>query len=932
MNNPTRSLAAVAGIILCVLTAAAVNAVSPTDEAIAIWKAQGIYEQKIADWKAFKEAGGCAPGDHSLFSRERILAKMALGVDSVETVYVPVILVDFVDYKWNDSTYVLDGQTKLSTRVYGTPSMFESLLFSIKGSPESNPTGSMTDFYMENSNGKFFMIGEVHGWYTMDKPYSYYVGTNSGLGGTGSVLAREAIDSADTHGVDFSRYDNNNNNTVEGVIIVHAGPGAETGQWGIWSHKSGVTQNKDGMRFSQYTLNPEEYGGTISTMGVFAHEYGHVLGLPDLYDVGSNSNASGLGNWSLMSGGSWNQNGRVPAHFDGWCKWNLGFAKATILTQNTRQVEFPQTTTEAVVYLLRNASVSSLDWWIVENRQKVGFDAALPGAGLMIYHYDQGAGAQNDTNRYLVALEQADGLNGLINGSSGDAGDTWPGSTNKRNFTNFTTPNSSTNIGGLTTQVGVWNISNSGPIMYADLDISYSRPWVVLSGGDSIKFSDNLPGGDNDGIFEAGETIKFNMGVLNLAKIAYDTKVTLTCDNPTLTFGGNPGKLETFLNPTFTDPIRMHTPISIVIPADFQSKGVNFTITLNSDSVISLSNGDGLFVTTFQSKVTLGAPQIMLVDDDNAGGFQSRYTVVLDRMNLPYAIWDKSVRGTPPSAELAKYSSVFWFTGSQTAGGTLTAADISAIKQHMDGGGNLCLSSMTVPTQLTTLDSTFMETYLKASAGNSLFATYFYGVPGFEVSDSSRYNTTGGHNGTHRTLTPINGGQSLFTLGTNGSNTSLGTCGVLYDGSYKSVFLSFAIEHLSDGSLNSKPKDSLIARIINFFGKGTATGIDDDQQAGLVPAGFSLAQNYPNPFNPSTTIEYTINGSTGSRIQRVTLAVYNLLGQNVRTLVDQTQGPGTYTVTWDGSNTEGRAVSTGLYFYRLQREGASETKKMVLLK
>jgi hypothetical protein len=89
----------------------------------------------------------------------------------------------------------------------------------------------------------------------------------------------------------------------------------------------------------------------------------------------------------------------------------------------------------------------------------------------------------------------------------------------------------------------------------------------------------------------------------------------------------------------------------------------------------------------------------------------------------------------------------------------------------------------------------------------------------------------------------------------------------------------------------------------------------------------SLSQNRPNPFNPATTIEFTI-----PERDHVVLTVYNVAGQRVVTLVDQVMTEGHKGITWDGSNSQGSAVSTGVYFYRLQTGGKTLTRKMVVLK
>ncbi|UCE18842.1 MAG: T9SS type A sorting domain-containing protein, partial [Gemmatimonadota bacterium] len=98
----------------------------------------------------------------------------------------------------------------------------------------------------------------------------------------------------------------------------------------------------------------------------------------------------------------------------------------------------------------------------------------------------------------------------------------------------------------------------------------------------------------------------------------------------------------------------------------------------------------------------------------------------------------------------------------------------------------------------------------------------------------------------------------------------------------------------------------------------------------LVPAEYSLAQNYPNPFNPTTDIQFQI-ADNGSPVQ-TTLKIYNILGQEVRTLVNEEKEPGYYTLTWDGRNEEGNEVPSGVYFYSMEAGDFQATKRMVLMK
>jgi hypothetical protein len=93
------------------------------------------------------------------------------------------------------------------------------------------------------------------------------------------------------------------------------------------------------------------------------------------------------------------------------------------------------------------------------------------------------------------------------------------------------------------------------------------------------------------------------------------------------------------------------------------------------------------------------------------------------------------------------------------------------------------------------------------------------------------------------------------------------------------------------------------------------------------PTVFALRQNYPNPFNPTTVIQYALPKSSFVKIE-----VYNILGQKVRTLMEEEQEPGYKMVDWDGKDDSGAEVSSGVYFYRIEAGSFVECKKMTLLK
>ncbi len=99
-----------------------------------------------------------------------------------------------------------------------------------------------------------------------------------------------------------------------------------------------------------------------------------------------------------------------------------------------------------------------------------------------------------------------------------------------------------------------------------------------------------------------------------------------------------------------------------------------------------------------------------------------------------------------------------------------------------------------------------------------------------------------------------------------------------------------------------------------------------DGESGL-PNKFALYQNFPNPFNPSTRIKYDLKQETN-----IKLKIFNILGQKVRSLVNDVQPAGRYNVTWDGTDDSGKLVSSGIYLYRIFADDFISTKKLILLK
>ena len=875
--------AAFSALVVLVLTGTS-SSVAPTREAVQEWLAQGVLEEKARNWAAFKAAGGCAPNEYSPLKTLRSVRDAAQAGPVVDTIHVVVLLAEFTDWRAADQS------------AYGTPEAFDSLLFSNRDTdPIHNPTGSMTDYYLEISYGSVYIKGDIYGWYMMPETYAYYVDDDDGLQ-HGHEIIGAAVDSAEANGVDFSLYANGDS-WVDGVIVIHAGPGAEANEWGIWSHASAITPlTYDGVGIRMYIMCPEEQGDELAPIGVICHEWGHILGAYDMYDQDLTSPGCGLGDWSLMGSGSWNGYGLTPAHPDAFTREQMGLVEISWLDSNLHQVELPQVEESPVVYGMKdNPLGESPQYWLIENRQQVGFDVELPGAGLCIYHVDEDVPGQHDRFRYMVAFEQADGRNDLALRGVSDNGDPWPGATNNRNFHDLSVPDSKNNF-GVTSEVGVQSISSNGSVMHADLDVYFSRPWIEFSADTPPVFIDPPPGGDGDEVLEAGETIEFHCRVVNKMRSAYAATASLTVDAEGVQFLQNDVPfVGDFI--TYSD-VWIALPVRFSLPVDFESIIARFTLTIVADSVPG--SGDRAFTASLEFDHTLGAPQVLIVDDDNGQTFEQRFSTSLTDLRLPSETWDKSV-SSPLGSDLQAYKTVIWHTGKNDGGGgTITVDDIAALTQFLEGGGSLFLSSLTAASQLHSLDSAFMADYLHATlAGPSGFTLGFMGIDGNVVADGTAFTYYGNApiNPMHDGLNAYADGQTAFYLADEFGSGNFGDCAVTYLGDHRTVFATFGAEFISEGNdyLGFQHRDTLLVRVLDFFThsypyvRSLLLEVQDADQVAdhtptilwsVVDTGASVQAEYEievGSDNDWTAAEMWVPGVTGSPDSSVTYAGAPLL-------------------------------------------------------
>ena len=269
---------------------------------------------------------------------------------------------------------------------------------------EGDFEGSMRDYFLKQSEGKFELDFDVVGPVTVSQKQSYY-GSNDTQGNDKhpAEMVIEALKLADAE-VDYADYDWDGDNEVEQVYVVYAGQGEADGGAAstIWPHEwqlsdaaqygdgSGV-QTLDGVRIDTYACGAEQDGqtGSIAGIGTMCHEFSHCLGYPDFYDT-DYSGGQGMFEWDLMDSGSYNGNGYRPAGYTSYERWVAGWMSPIVLdaTQTVNGMKALQDGGDT--YIIYNKGNNN-EYYLLENRQLTGWDADLPGKGLLILHVDYNA-------------------------------------------------------------------------------------------------------------------------------------------------------------------------------------------------------------------------------------------------------------------------------------------------------------------------------------------------------------------------------------------------------------------------------------------------------------------------------------------------------------------------------------------------------------
>lgn len=388
-----------------------------------------------------------------------------------------IILVEYNDRKFSRNDYAdivddmanMEGYTGYDNSRYG------------------RFTGSVRDYFHDNSGGMFNPQFDVVGPISVDRSQYYTNGTNNS-----ARLMLDVVAAADSL-VDFSLYDRDGDQVVDMVYFIFAGAGSNYGGNDsrlIWPHASVIYDPntweyviKDDVYLGRYACSTElagytQYGTHLDGIGTICHEFGHVLGLPDLYDTdyeGGGGQSNHPADWSIMAGGPYLNDARTPAGYTLYERYSLGFCEPqTIDAVGAYELQAIGDTNHGFVL----DTPSENEWFLLENRQRTSkWDAYLPGHGLLVFRLDysnygvwQNNTVNNNPSHNYFELVRAGG------GQGATASDPFPGTKRVRILGNNTSPGNLMTWTGKESPFALENITETDGVITFDLtDVNVLR-------------------------------------------------------------------------------------------------------------------------------------------------------------------------------------------------------------------------------------------------------------------------------------------------------------------------------------------------------------------------------------------------------------------------------------------------------------------------
>ena len=369
-------------------------------------------------------------------------------------------------------------------------------------------TGSVKDYFRDNSQGKFVPNFVTVGPYTLSQPQAAYANNDYETGSDidPRSMIREAVLLAKEKNptLDFRQFDNDGDGFMDNCYVIYAGYSeASTGEAAdMWPHSWTMGDDDvvvDGIKVHSYSCSQELVGTpsmgapAMDGIGTFTHEFGHILGLKDMYDTNDYYDGYGIdpGAYSLYASGSYNNDSKTPAALWAFERLQMGWMEPGKDILELKAGEDVVQENSATTFTARyincqpdRAQNTGYEWFLLENRQFTGWDAYIPGHGLLIYHYDYTQemqekwwdpnGPNNNARHRCLYIKAADG----IDDDNTRSGDLYPGPSSNTSFTDYTTPDA-LNWAGLATNVPITNILERDGLIYYQAAGGSTR-WDVI--------------------------------------------------------------------------------------------------------------------------------------------------------------------------------------------------------------------------------------------------------------------------------------------------------------------------------------------------------------------------------------------------------------------------------------------------------------------
>ena len=822
--------------------------------------------------------------------------------------------------------------------------------------------GSLTHFYREMSRGQFELTGEVlPRWYVSRSNADVYADAEGGYG----LFAREIIQAADVD-VDFSRYDNDgpdgvpnsgdDDGYVDYIFIVSAsaptgfivGDATGVARLGLgYEYVSEDRALRGGFIRIQSKSGSVQRGKTFAdAVGIMAHEFGHFLGLPDLYDREYESepedDSGGIGFWGLMGHGirGWDEvSGPNP-----FCAWSLGQLgwlgvsnqQLKVLSEDQDDVVFADVNAGGDVYLL-SAPAPAEHFFLVEfrSRQHSYYERNLPGEGLLIWRINPTRSGNNLEANKQVDLVCADGLfrdagfplgrtpapfSGRDNldfwahddryrtdfgGNLGDATDVFDG----EQFTDFWAASNPAS----TTGVSMTRIRREGDRMVADLklqdrrragpiaDVEIWRDRIEIVGDVTV-----LPQGQLD--VRTGAEVLVGPDVLAVGADTARVELIVYGD---LSVGVS-GQGQTVFRSAAADPQ----------PGDWQGIVLQPTASVYLRSVHIDHARYGLLAEKLDQTITLEDVAIRHVSEDGIRLENIEEEVIFNRVQVEEAegvgIW---IAGSGlmriNQAELRDNGRAgLWREGGYlsllntrfNANGLAVPEEANLVlgrgtrgkvesNSFAGGIGIFCVETREVEIEANALYNHEVGLWARSARPRIVRNQFFRNALAMRMEGSVVP--------ARLVLNGVQEGEQLIDNQTNQPLQAINNWWGNDDESWIAARIS--------GDVNWRP-------FLNFDPR--------------IPLNFALGQNYPNPFNVGTQIDYQIgiNDPIVSGQTTVELEVRTLTGGLVRHLVEGLAAPGLYSTSWDGRDERGERVASGMYYYVLRIGPIAHAKKMIFIK